>query len=90
MAQAQRDNNGVTTMQGVLNTDGVTPKNVTVDPVTHFIDISDGTTGSDLGSDDATRDNNAIPVLMGTSSADGVTPVPIYVNSSGKLLINSS
>ena len=38
----------------------------------------------------ANRDENYVPVLMGVSSADGKTPVPICVNSSNQLLIQST
>ena len=38
----------------------------------------------------AERDDNVVPVLMGVSSSDGVTPVPLYVNSSKQLLIQST
>lgn len=75
---------------GVLNTDGATPTRVKIDPTTHILDIEDNTTGSDLGNDLAARDNSGVPVLIAVSSVDGVTPVPLYVNSSGQLLIQTT
>lgn len=90
MAEAKKDNNSINTMQGVLNTDGATPTNITADPTTHLTDVMHGTGGSDLGNDDAARDDNSVPVLLATSNADGETPVPLYVNSSGQLLIKAT
>ena len=43
MANANRDQNFVTTKTGLLNTDGVTPINLAVDPTTHALMISNGT-----------------------------------------------
>ena len=90
MADSKRDENMVPTMTGVLNTDGVTVTLIKADPTTHVIDTSDGSTGSDLGADNAKRDSNNVPVLMAVSSSDGSTPVPLYVNSSGQLLVKST
>lgn len=77
-------------MTGVLNTDGVTPTRIQATPGSHTILLDDDTTGSDLGADIAARDANSVPVLMAVSSADGVTPVPLYVDSSGQLLVKST
>lgn len=88
MADAKRDDNQVTTLAGVLNTDGTTPTLVKADPTTHILDTSDGSSGSDLGNDNAARDNNSIPVAMATDSSGN--KIPLYVNSSGKLLIKST
>jgi len=90
MVQAKKDNNSVNTMTGVLNTDGVTPTNITIEPTRHLLDVMNGSSGSDLGNDDAARDENAVPVLLATSNADGETPVPLYVDSSGNLLIKTT
>lgn len=77
-------------MLGALNTDGVTPTPVKADPSTHFIMTDDNTTGSDLSDAPAIRDANRVTGLMAVSEVDGVTPVPLYVDSDGKLLIDSS
>jgi hypothetical protein len=90
MANIRRDDNQVEVMSGVLNTDGETPTLIKIDPVTHILQASCGTDGSDFGSDNASRDSNGTPVLIATSSSDGITPVPIYVDSSGNLLIKST
>lgn len=90
MAQAPRDENRIPALLGVLNSDGVTPTVVLVDPSTHALSVEDGTTGSSLGGTNAVRDQNRVPVLLAVSSADGVTPVPVYADSNGALLIDSS
>jgi hypothetical protein len=91
MANAARDANYVPTLLATDNTDGATPMRVSVDPVTHGLDTSDNTTGSDLSGDIASRDANYVPVLMGVSSADGVTPTAVYGDpATGALLIDST
>ncbi len=90
MADAKRDQISVTVTLGTSNADGATPLNIQVDPTTHIIQTSDGTTGSDLSSPDARRDQNSVPVLMGISSADGVTPVAIYIDSATNKLLTKS
>lgn len=90
MAQAKTDNNGVVVAMGVLNTDGVTPTQLTANPTTHVLNVSDGTTGSDFGLDLAARDQNSRTVAIAASSSDGTTPVNLYVDSSGNLLIQST
>ena len=91
MTQAKRDNNNVKTMIGVLNTNGNTPTLLKALPTgSHLLDIMDGATGSDFNRNDATRDENEIPVMLAISSVDGSTIVPLYVSSSGHLLIQST
>lgn len=90
MAEAKRDDNLVITVMGVLNTDGATPTRLQANPTTHGILISDGTSGTDFGSDNAARDNSGYPVLLAVSNSDGSTPVPLYINSSGQLLIKTT
>lgn len=88
--QASRDQNNIPTLLGGLDSDGKTPIRVKVDPTSHALAVSDGTSGSDNGPVNAPRDENDVPVLMGVSSADGVTPIPIYANAAGQLLIKST
>lgn len=90
MANAPRDNNQIPVILGLLNTDGSTPTVVKANPTTHILDVSDGTTGSDLTGDNALRDDNRVTTLLAASSSDGSTPVPLYVNSSGQLLIDNT
>ena len=90
MTDTVRDNNQTPAITALLNSDGSTIVRIKVNPTTHITQISDGTTGSDLTGDNAPRDNNGIPVMMGVSSADGATPVPIYADTNGNLLIDST
>jgi hypothetical protein len=92
MTNAPRDNNRVETLLGISNADGLTPTPVfTLNPSNHTVQISDGTTGSDLSGESKPRDDNGNTVVMGVSSSDGITPILIYVNpSTGELLIDSS
>lgn len=89
MTNAIKDNNNVNTMIGVLNTDGVTVTLIKAEPSTNAVCVDDNSSGSDFGSNDATKDSNNVSTLLATSSSDGTTPVPLYVDSSGILLIKS-
>jgi hypothetical protein len=88
--QSPRDENRITAIMGVLNTDGITPKNITCNSITHAISVANGVTGSDFGNKQAVRDENSIPVAMVLSSADGTTLVPIYADITNNLLIKST
>ena len=90
MAQAPRDNNGITTLIGTSSTDGSTPVAVYANPTDHTIVIDDNTTGSDLSGDNASRDQNYVPALLAVSEVDGVTPVPVYVNATTHALLVDS
>lgn len=90
MANASRDENSVPTILGVLNTTGTSLVRIKGSSSTHALQVSGGTSGSDNGPTNALRDENSIPGLMAVSSADGVTPVPLYVDSSGSLLIQTT
>ena len=87
---AKKDQNQIPVILGILNTDGETPTPPTANPTTHVLGTSDGTTGSDLSGDIASRDENGITTMIVVSEVDGITPVELYVNSSGKLLIDST
>ena len=89
MTSLKRDSNGVAPMRGVLNTDGATPTAITADPITHGMSVSDGTTGAVTSSADARRDDNSVPLMMAVST-DGTTRVALAVDSSGKLLIQTT
>lgn len=86
MANASLDNNGIPTVLGALNTDGITPVKVKAHVSTHGLHTDQGTTGTDHGTVSAVRDENRKTVWMGVSSADGITPVEIYADSDGNLL----
>lgn len=85
-----KDNNGISTMIGTLNTDGSTVVSVKVNPTNHALKINDNTTGTGFTRTTAQRDANRTTAVWGVSSADGTTPIYIAVDSSGNLLIDSS
>lgn len=97
---AARDNNNVPTLIAASSDDGITPIRVKVTAATHAVHISDGTTGTDHGVQNAVRDQNNIPVLLAVASetitvggidyVQGITPVEVYANSSGYLLVDSA
>lgn len=85
-----RDNNGIPTALGTLDTDGITVVSIQVNPVNHALKFQDGESGTSFSSTTAQRDNNRVPALWGVSSDDGVTPIYIAVNSDGKVLTKST
>lgn len=91
MSDAKRDQNRVTTITAVLDTDGTTIENVCADPSVHSLCVEDNTTGSDNGPDGrALHDSNHIPTFLAVSADDGETPVALYVDDDGNLLIDSN
>lgn len=88
--QAKKDENGVSTLLGVLNSDGSTTIRVKANSSNHALKVSDASTGSDNGPTNAKRDDNNVPTLLAVSSVDGVTPVVVYADSNGNLLIDSN
>lgn len=87
---ASKDQNGISTLVGVLNSDGSTIIRVQADSSTHALAVSDGNTGSNMGPTNAKKDGNRVATLLAVSSSDGVTPVAVYTDSSGNLLIQST
>lgn len=88
---AKKDENGVSTILGVLDTDGETLVRVKVNVGSNnSLKVDDNTTGSDNGPDISPRDENFVPALIAVSSVDGVTPVVVYTDSNGHLLIDSN
>jgi len=90
MANAERDDNNIPTLLGVLNSDGETTIKVKVNPSNHGFKVDNNTTGSDNGPSISPRDENFVPALMCVSSVDGVTPVVVYCDVDGALLIDSN
>lgn len=90
MANAAIDGNGVRTIIGTLQSDGVTLVRMKVNPANKAIKVLDAATGSNIASATAKRDDNDHPALMGVSSVDGVTLVPVAFDSSGNMLIQST
>ena len=98
--RASRNQNGVPTKIGVLNTDGITIVPLAINSSNKML-ISSGTTGTDYGTVNAKRDDNGVPCLMGVSSMNytdpngnvyvkGVTPVAVYFNGSGAMLTQTT
>ena len=92
MSNAKRDENRVTTITAILETDGLTIENIFASPTTHALKVDDDTTGSDNGPtpERAVRDGNYVKTLYAVSSVDGETPVALYTNASNELLIDQS
>lgn len=87
---AERDDNNVPAILGVLNTDGATVMAVKANPTTKSLAVNNNTTGTDQGPDRALRDENFVPTMLAVSNADGTTLVPLYVDVDGKLLIDET
>lgn len=90
MTNAKRDENNVSTILGILNSDGQTVRPVIANPTTKALGVNNNNTGSNNGPDRALRDENFVPTLLAVSSADGETPIALYVDSEGKLLIDET
>ena len=90
MTNASRDNNRVTTIIGMLNTDGTTLTPIKINPSGNALKVDDGTTGSDSGPSVAGRDTNFVTSLFAESSAGDGALVALYADSNGNLLINSN
>ena len=90
MTDAARDKNRNPTLLGTLQSDGITPTPIQVNPANLALKVIDATTGTASTLVDAPRDNNRVPVMMGVSSSDMTTPVPIAVDINGNLLIQST
>ena len=88
MTNAKLDNNSVPVAEGVLNTDGAIPKMLEANPTTHVLDVANGTTGTDFGNDWAARDDNAKTTMLATDASGNI--IPLYVDSSGNLLVKST
>lgn len=89
MTNAKRDNNRNPTLLGVSNSDGNTTSKVLVDPSTHQMKVTDGTTGTNAGGSRSSRDSNGQTALIATST-DGITPVSLYIDSTGGILVKST
>lgn len=92
MADAIRDDNRVTTMQGVSSVDGVTLVNIVIDSVTGYLLLSQSATGAHgavTNRQVAVRDENRVTVMLGTSeNDDGVLVQPVI--EGGNLRIKSA
>lgn len=92
MTNAYKDENSIPTLIATSNVNGNSIIRVLANSTNHGLKVDDNTTGTDHGNNGniANRDENNVPVLIAVSSTDGITPVEVYVDSSGKLLIDSN
>lgn len=90
MTNAYKDENGVNTIIGALNTTGTSLVRIKADSSTHRLAKDDNTTGTNHGPTNGLKDENGVTGLMVVSETDGKTPIALYVNSSGQLLIDST
>lgn len=77
-------------MTGRLNTNGLTVTRVQVNASTHGLMINDSSTGTDQGGTNAATDENDRPTMFAVSESDGISPISLYVDSNGKLLVDSN
>lgn len=90
MGKASRDENQVTSILAKWRNDGITPLPILANPSTHAMMIDLGTTGSDLGDDNAAKDPNFVSSMLAVSKTDGSTVVPLFATSGGNLLIDNT
>lgn len=90
MADAKRDQNYVTTGEGISSVDSTTPQLLRVDPSTNRLLMSIASTppASVTALSAVKRDQNFRPTVYGISSVDGTTLVPIRTDTSGNLLVD--
>lgn len=90
MANSSKDENGVSTAIGALDSNGTTPKRLYVNPTSGALKVDDNTTGTYPGGHVALKDDNDISSMMGVSSSDAKTPLKVLINSTNELLIKST
>lgn len=90
MPDAKRDQNNVTTAEGISSVDSTTPLLLRVDPSTNRVLMTIASTppASVTALAAAKRDQNHRPTVYGISSVDGTTLVPIRTDTSGNLLVD--
>lgn len=90
MTDVKRDANNVPGMLAVLDSDGSTKTPVKATASSHALNVSDGSSGSDNGPSPARalKDSNYEDTLIAQDSSGNL--IPLYVDSSGQLLIKST
>lgn len=96
MAGAKHDQNNIYAKMGVLFSDGVTLISIAINPTTGGIKVNTSDTVSAdilaLTANNTPRANgsNGVfrPAWEGVSSADSTTTYPIFVDSSGAILVD--
>lgn len=87
---AARDENDVPTLIGALSTNGTTVTRAQVTAATHRLKVEDSSSGSSFGPVNALHDDNMVPTLLGASRSNGTTPIAAYIDSQGRLLVDSN
>lgn len=87
---AKTDENGKATILGTLQSDGITPIPIKINPVNKAVKVIDATTGTASVRVNASIDDNGRPVWLGVSSADMTTIIPVATDINGNLLIKST
>ena len=90
MSNASKDENGVSSLITVLNTDGQTIVPVKANGSNNRLKVNIGNSGSDNGPANALKDGNFVSSLIAVSKTDGVTPVVVYADASGRLLVDET
>jgi hypothetical protein len=88
MSNSVKDQNSVSSLIAVLNTDGKTI--IPLEATSNTLDVNNGTTGSDNGPTSSLKDSNSASTIMAVSENDGVTPIVLYADSLGNLLVRST
>lgn len=86
--QANKDDNGVSSLLGVLKTDGASTVRVKGNPVTGAVKISLNGGGANTVSSVARKDDNEVSSTMLVSSTNG-NPIALAADSSGNILMES-
>lgn len=89
MSNAPLDQNSRTGMLGLLSTNGTTQTVVKATAATHRLNVDDNTTGTNHGGAAGAIDENGRVAMFAESSAHDGALIALYVDATGKLLINS-
>ena len=86
---AKKDDNFVSSVTIVSNTDGKTIILGGANPTTHKIKFRIVTSGVDYGPKNALKDENAVSTLLAVSENDGKSIVSIYGDVNGNIFIQN-
>ena len=90
MSNAPKDQNSVSGLLAVLNSDGKTVMPIMANATNNTLRVNIGAGGSDNGPTNAQKDGNSVSSLVAVSSVDGITPVVVYCDANGRLLLKST
>ena len=86
MTDAKRDNNRVTTIEGVSSVDSVTPALIEVNPATGAVLVEITTGSTSVAAPSGKFDDNRVRTMRLTSSVDSTTILSPIVSASGLLM----